>query len=379
MYYIVKINIKDWYFMKKGKKIIIASVALLLAVIIGAGGFIAYQCSKGISYDISSVEKIHSDVEIVSETEDSTTIRKNSDGDFRVLMFTDAHLKGDKELDSITVTYLVNNIKQQQPDLVILGGDNVTYGFNKKRNVELAELFEKLGVYWATVLGNHEGDGFMSYDREKVIELFSSYEHCLVKQGKAGVDGNGNCTINILNSDGKLSEVFFLMDTGDYMSAETKAEYGITNEDDVYDGVKASQVQWYKDKHDELTGEYGDFKSVTVVHIPPYQAERDYNEGDFLYGEKREGVCESGFDSGLIAAMKEKGSAQAVYFGHDHVNNFGVMYDGILLSYMQPSGYAAYNMQSKFDAPENEWIQGCTLLNIKKDGTYTAERIFNHK
>ena len=362
--------------MKKGIKIILA---VLLVGIIGFGGFILYQSSKGISYDISSVEKIENDVEIIKEDEDSVTIRKNSNGDFKVLMFTDTHLKGDKELDNITVSYMVENIKEQNPDLVILGGDNVTYGFNKKRNTQLAELFESLGVYWATVLGNHEGDGFMSYDRENVIKLFSNYEHCLVKEGKEDVDGDGNCTINILNSDGTLREVFFLMDTGDYMTAESKAEYGVTDEDEVYDGVKTSQVNWYKEKHDALEAEYGKFKSVTVVHIPLYQTEKEYAEGDFLYGEKREGVCESGFDAGLFDAMKEKGSAQAVYFGHDHLNNFGVMCDGILLSYMQPSGYAAYNMQTKFDAPENEWIQGCTLLNIAEDGTYTAERIFNHQ
>lgn len=362
--------------MKKAVKIV---VAVLLVVIIGFGGFVFFKSSQGISYDISTIEKLESDVEIVKEDVDSVTIKKNSDGDFKVLMFTDTHLKGDKKLDNMTVSYMVENIRIQKPDLVILGGDNVTYGFNKKRNIQLAELFESLGVYWATVLGNHEGDGFLSYEREKVIELFSSYDHCLVKEGRTDIDGNGNCTINILNSDGTLKEVFFLMDTGDHMSEESKAEYGVTDEDDVYDGVKTSQVEWYKEKHDAIEAEYGKFKSVTVVHIPIYQAEKEYEEGEFLYGEKREGVCESGFDAGFFDAMKEKGSAQAVYFGHDHVNNFGVMCEDILLSYIQPSGYGAYNMESKFDAPENEWIQGCTLLNIKSDGTYTAERIYNHQ
>ena len=362
--------------MKKGLKIILA---LVLALIIGAAGFVFFKSSQGISYDTSSLDKSDSDIEIVSETDDSVTVKKKSDTEFKVLMFTDTHLKGDKELDNMTVSYMVKNIKSQNPDLVILGGDNVTYGFNKKRNVQLAELFENLGVYWATVLGNHEGDGFLSYDRADVIKLFSSYDYCLVKEGKADVDGHGNCTINILNSDGTLKEVFFLMDSGDYMTDESKLEYGVTDEDEVYDGVKTSQVEWYKEKHDALTAEYGQFKSITVVHIPPYQAEREYIEGDFLYGEKREGVCESGFDAGIFDAMKGKGSAQAVYFGHDHLNNFGVMCDGILLSYIQPSGYAAYNMQSKFDAPESEWIQGCTVLNIKADGTYTAERIYNHQ
>ena len=201
--------------MKTALKVI---AVILVAAIVGFGGFIGFQSSKGLTYDISSLEKIRSNIEIVSETEDSVTIKKNDDGEFKVVMFTDTHLKGDKELDEITISHMINNITEQKPDLVILGGDNVTYGFNKKRNVQLAELFENLGVYWATVLGNHEGDGFLSYDRAKVIELFSGYEHCLVRKGLADVEGNGNCTINILNSDGTLREVFFLMDSGDYMT-----------------------------------------------------------------------------------------------------------------------------------------------------------------
>ncbi len=362
--------------MKKFIKIIIV---LVLATLIGAGGFVIYKNSQGISYDISSVKKIQNDVEIISETEDSVTLKKKSDDDFKVLMFTDTHLNGKKATDNMTVSYIVNNINEQKPDLVIFGGDNVSSGFNKKRTAEFAELMENLGVYWAAVLGNHEGEGILAVSREENVEIFSSYGYCLMKNGSDGIDGIGNCTINILNSDGTLKEAFFLMDSGSYMTDESKKEYGITKDGEVYDGVKTSQVEWYRNKHDALEAEYGKFKSITVVHIPPYQAEREYSEDDFLYGEKREGVCESGFDAGLFDAMKEKGSAQAVYFGHDHVNNFGVMYNNILLSYIQPSGYGVYNMQSKFDAPENEWIQGATLLNIKADGTFTAERIYNHK
>ncbi len=362
--------------MKKAVKIILA---LVLTVIIGAGGFVIYKSSQGLSYDISSVEKMQNDVEIVSQTEDSVTVKKKSDGDFKVLMFTDTHLNGKNAKDNLTVTYIVKNITEQKPDLVIFGGDNISSGLNRKRTSELAELMEKLGVYWAAVLGNHEGEGILAVSREENVNIFSSYDHCLMKNGKDDVDGNGNYTISILNPDNTLKEVFFFMDSGSYMTDESKSEYGVTKDGEVYDGVKTSQVQWYRDKHDALTAEYGKFKSITVVHIPLYQAEREYSEDDFLYGEKRESICESGFDAGLFDAMKEKGSAQAVYFGHDHVNDFGVMCDGILLSYIQPSGYGVYNMETKFDSPESDWIQGATLLSIKADGTYTAERIYNHK
>ena len=92
--------------MKKSVKIILA---LVLAAIIGAGGFVIYKNSQGISYDISSVEKVQNDVEIVSETEDGVTIKKNSDGDFKVLMFTDTHLNGKKAKDKHQRKYKSND------------------------------------------------------------------------------------------------------------------------------------------------------------------------------------------------------------------------------------------------------------------------------
>ncbi|MBE6776286.1 MAG: hypothetical protein E7543_08880, partial [Ruminococcaceae bacterium] len=107
--------------MNKGVKII---TAVILAVIIGAGAFVLYKSSQGISYDISSVEGLKTDVEIVKEDEDSVTLKKASAGEFRVLMFTDTHLNGKKDKDEMTVRYIVKNITEQKPDLVIFGGDN---------------------------------------------------------------------------------------------------------------------------------------------------------------------------------------------------------------------------------------------------------------
>jgi len=76
------------------KTVIKVVIAVLLVVAIGAGGFIGYKSSQGISYDVSSAEKVGTDVEIVSENDDSVTIKKKSDGEFKVLMFTDTHFCG---------------------------------------------------------------------------------------------------------------------------------------------------------------------------------------------------------------------------------------------------------------------------------------------
>jgi hypothetical protein len=41
------------------------------------------------------------------------------------------------------------------------------------------------------------------------------------------------------------------------MTEESKKEYNVTKDGEVYDGVKTSQVKWYKEKHDEIEAEYG--------------------------------------------------------------------------------------------------------------------------
>lgn len=354
-----------------------AIIAIALVVAIGAGAFLIYLIEEGLNYDIDSIEYVGNNIEIVSEDTDSVTIKKNDDSEFKVMMFSDTHLNGNKN-DQFTLKYLVENITNEKPDLVIFGGDNVSSAISKKRTEEFVRVMDKLGVCWAAVLGNHDGEGVLKYSRKQVIDLYASAENSLVRQGPENIDGNGNYTINILNSDGTLKEVFFMLDSGDYMSNEMKEKYGVAKDDDRYDGVKESQVQWYKEKHDAIEAEYGKFKSITVMHIPPYQSNVFEENEEYLYGERREGVCEAGFDSGLFDALKEKGSTIGVYYGHDHVNDFGALYEGILLSYIQSSGYSSYNMGSRGE-PESEWVQGCTVLTIKDDGTYYSQRILNHK
>ncbi|MBO5936393.1 MAG: metallophosphoesterase [Clostridia bacterium] len=358
--------------MKTALKIIIA-IALVAAL--GAGIYAFAFIQSGINYDVDTVESIGTSVEIVSEDVDSVTIKKTDGGDFKVVMFSDTHLNGSKDTDIMCVEYIIENITREKPDLVIFGGDNISSALSYKRTTEFCQLMENLGVYWAAVFGNHDGEGVLTYTKKQLAEIYSSYDHCLLKPGVENIDGYGNYTVNILNEDDSIKEVFFFMDSGEYSTEKEKAQYEATS-DSTYDGVKESQVQWYKDKHDALTEEFGEFQSVTVIHIPPYQSGLT-EEMDFIYGSRNENVCEAGYDSGLFDALKEKNTCQAVYYGHDHVNDYGVMYKGILLSYIQSSGYSSYNMGSR-DLPESEWLQGCTILSIREDGTFEAHRHLNH-
>ncbi len=362
--------------MSKKKKIIIIVCAAVFAVL-AAGGAIAYsQLPHPLSYDIDSVPFVGSEVQIVASEKDEVTIKKNS-GEFKVLAFTDTHLDGSNDTSGMTVSNLVNNIVKEKPDLVVFNGDTVTSAFNKKRCNQLAEIFEKLGVYWAGGLGNHEGDNGFSVTREEMVEIFSSYEHCLMRKGADDVFGVANYALTILNKDNTVKQVYYFMDTGDEMSTELKSEYGIPVDDDPYDGTKPDQVKWYTDKNNALKAKYGSFKSTLFVHIPLYQMKSAAENEKFIYGEKLEGVCSSGFDSGLFEAMRTGGTTKAAFFGHDHLNCFGLKYKGILLGYLQPSGYGSYTALSKLNYEEKDWLQGYTAFELKENGSFDMYRVRN--
>ena len=107
---------------------------------------------------------------IISKNTESVTLRKTVPGHYKLLLFTDMHLDGRADTCPRTLARMTDAILREKPDLVLLGGDNVTSALNKKRVNQLAQLFENLGVYWAAVLGNHEGDNPGSVSRREMIE-----------------------------------------------------------------------------------------------------------------------------------------------------------------------------------------------------------------
>ena len=362
------------------KKKIIRIVVLVLVLALAVGGLVVYsKLPHSLNYKIDSIEPVGTNVKIVGEGEDYVTITKNTEGDFKVLMFTDIHLDGKNATSKITVSNIVKNVQNEKPDLVIFGGDNVTSALNNKRCHQLGEIFEKLGVYWAGILGNHEGDNNMSISREKMVDIFSSYDHCLMRQGKKDVDGNGNYVLTILNKDSTVRESFFFLDSHDEISEENMKKYNVEDTGKtIYDAVYESQVDWYKTTLATMKAEQEEkgnreFKSIVVTHIPLPQYEAAAEAQSFVYGGQLEGICEQGYDTGLFDAIREGGSTQAVFCGHDHLNNFGTMYKGIMLSYIEPSGYGSYTTKSKLGNEEKDWLQGYTKLLIKEDGKYIHE------
>ena len=355
------------------KKVLLCVCAAVLVAVIAAGIAVYVKLPKPLNYPIDEIAPVGTSVSLVSEDASTVTLSKPGNAPWRVLLFTDQHLDGNNATSDRTIRNMVRAITDESPDLVLLGGDNVTSGMNEKRAHQLAEIFEKLGVYWGGVLGNHEGDNKYSVTRAEMTEIFSSYEHCIMRRGPEDIDGDCNYVIRLTDADGKLQEAFFCMDTFNEIDDGIRAAHEII-EGKEYDGCHENQVAWYAETVRAMKAELGDFRSILLLHIPLPAYDRALEEGELLYGQQNEGICSTAYENGLFEAIKAGGVTQAVFCGHDHINSFGVEYEGILLSYIESSGYGSYGLKKR-GVPEEDWLQGYTRLEILPDGTFSQEQL----
>ena len=340
------------------------------------------------------IKNIGTDVKIIKEDDDSVTIAKfDSNGkikneDFRILSTTDIHLGDDPILRKKCFDMLMRHIKDTKPDLVVLTGDIILGKYQHKDAVEFAQFMEKIGIYWAFTFGNHEAREEKGRFKELIMKCQTTFPHCLARQGKKELFGLCNYCINILKSESEILKTLFFFDSGRDILDEYIAEHGVPEDMNGYDFLKNNQLNWYENKVKSLKSKYGDVKSFMYMHIPikEYEYAIEQNEnGEFVftdkceivYGGAYESVGSSAFNSGMFELIKKLDSTQAVFSGHDHVNDYCAIYDGIYLVYSQCGGYETYTIEEKTGWDETKWIQGVTITDIKSDGEFNISPRYN--
>lgn len=93
-------------------------------------------------------------------------------------------------------------------------------------------------------------------------------------------------------------------------------------------------------------------------------------EAQYLFGSNGEGVNCSERDTGFFERILEKGSTDAVFVGHDHLNNMGIKYRGVDLIYSKSIDYIAYPGISKMAEQ-----RGGTLITLAPDGGYSVTQL----
>ncbi len=340
-------------------------------------------------------------VKIVKETDNATFIAKfNEDGtyskdDFKILTFTDLHMDEDYDLNDKTLQLMIENIRAEKPDLVILTGDCICGKFQQIDAVMFGQMMEEIGVYWAYVFGNHEARKEKEFFKYLIFKSLSDFPHCLSKFGKPYLYGFGNFLINIMDSETTLRKSLVLFDSGRDMTEPHITNDGVPyGPDDGYDYIKPSQISWYEGEMAALRTQFPEVVSMLYMHIPipeykeVFKTEKEADgsyaptgKAEVLYGVQYESVGSSPYNSGLFEAMKRNG-AQAIFAGHDHVNDWAAKLEGIWLVYTQSGGYNCYGMGAYNDTffwEEKDWLQGSTLTTLKADGSITLEQKKNSR
>ena len=335
-----------------------------------------------------NTQSVGTSVKVLKSTENSTFIAKMnpdgsfSDDDFRILCSTDLHIDEDYELNNRTLQQLADRIADLKPDLVVLTGDCVLSKYQQIDAIQFAKMMESIGVYWTYVFGNHEAREEKGSFKYQLFKSFIDSPYCLCKFGDKALYGYGNFTVNIMSDENTVRKTLVFLDSGRYVREPYCTNDGVPKGLEGADYVKPNQIKWYEGEIAALKKQYGDdLKSMLYLHIPVPEYSKLFTQNadgkyvpnenvEVLYGEMREEIGCSPYNSGLFEAMKRNGT-EAMFCGHDHCNDFCAKYEGVYLVYNQTGGYNCYRLyDSKVMSPDESTLHyGVNTTDIAKDGS----------
>ena len=331
----------------------------------------------------------------VEEEENPTksTEFKMTDDDFVIANFADVHITEQSFLSDTgtvgkTIKYAIQN---SNPDIMLFSGDvagNITQlGY-------LLDYLDQFEIPYFFVQGNHDHD-FLNYS--SMEQRIAQSEYGYIEKGPDSLNSQGNYTIKIKNAQDELVHGLVMMDTGNKYTVSNDSlveyvtnpvsgvPYGTYNNKKTYcdpgwNGLRGNQITWYENMVEELGCD-----TSLICHIPPLEFTKAYEQyrdavnkqdtaaiaacapvGQCNMGEP---CCGSMEQLGLFASVLAKGSTKNIICGHDHLNDFSLLYQGVRLTYALKTGEGAYW--------KNDGTRcGYTELTINSQGKTSLDQIY---
>lgn len=292
----------------------------------------------------------------------SSELHFNEDGTFKILQIAD--IQDDITLAPIAKDYIEDLVDAEQPDLVMLTGDNISSRNRTKLTAKKAidnfmSVLEEKGIPVAAVFGNHDDEEGL--DKESQMEIYQSYDCFIGVAGDANISGVGNYNLPILASDSdKTVFNLYCIDSGTY-----------NEENDLggYNCVRKDQIEWYVNTSNALKAENGGvpvpsiaFQHIIVPEIfdalaevaPGTEGAIEHNGKYYVLPETaaegsvmHEAPCPPKYSNGQFDAMLNQGDVIALAVGHDHVNAYSVPYKGIDLICTPGVGFQSYGDETR--------------------------------
>lgn len=311
-------------------------------------------------------------------------LRFNSDGTFRILQLADCQ---DGMLPRYgMIQFIEKALEKYKPDLVVFTGDNTTtvdFKFEAKAAIEaIVDPVAEAGIPFTFVFGNHDAE---NVSKEYHYSVYTQYDNCMAYDADPDLYGVGTHNLPIYSSDGsKIAYNLWMFDSNMY------------NENGNYDHIHEDQLQWYVDASNELKAQNGGepVPSLAFQHIVPNEAldyilasdtevENGYYDKnsnkwyylDPIYAEKgsimMEGPCPGEYDSMQMELFAQQGDVNAVFVGHDHVNDYII---NTTLKNAKGDSIAICNTPgTTFSSYGNELVRGCRVIDLNEKDLWDYE------
>ena len=280
-------------------------------------------------------------------------MRADEEGNFKVLILSDIQGADDEiDIPEEVLSNIRTVVSREQPDLVIFNGDNC-HGISREDDLReyltnMTRYLEQNKIPWAHVYGNHDDEGGISKERQS--EIYAEFDYCVSEVGS--VSGVGNFVIPVYSYDGsKILYNVWCLDSGAYSKLPDKANITLANGmyfKGAYDCIKFDQIEWYM-RASKLLEEYNGapIPAIMAFHIPLQETGYAWmikDSANLEYtGVQHENGGFSATNSGLFAAVLQRGDVKAIVNGHDHVNDYMVKYNGVMLCYSSTVSPMAYS------------------------------------
>lgn len=312
----------------------------------------------------------------VSAESAQSPLRFSRSGEFKIMHLTDC--QDEYPANETMLKFIDAALKEYQPDIVVLGGDNVVADNNMENGIkELVEVLVANETYFTLVFGNHDHQQDLTDDEQLVVYQKYGGKYCLAYDADPALTGTATHALPVLaaNSD-KTEFMLYMFDSNQYVEVDGANEYDCVNPD---------QIEWYKDTSKNIEAKEGKkipglaFQHIIVGDVYDalfYESAVDlgdltpkFNGKTYSFlprtnnftGFLLEFPCPGYYNYGQFDAMVERGDIIGIFSGHDHINTFETELDGIRIINTAGATFHSYG---------KEMTRGIRMITVSDTNTW---------
>jgi 3',5'-cyclic AMP phosphodiesterase CpdA len=269
-------------------------------------------------------------------------LKFHEDGKFKIVQFTDVHLKVENPQRCDSVLNMMRTIlSNEKPDLVVLTGDVCTSEIVKEAWATVTKPMIEAKIPWAAVFGNHDHEH--KFTNKQIMDYLMTLPYNLSQYGPPNISGSGNYVLEIKGAkSNKTKNLLYCFDSNAYTWDREDEELG------KYGWIMFDQIQWYREKSKQYTKKNYNipYPALAFFHIPlpEYSLIKGFKT---TVGDRDEEVCSPKINSGMYNAMLESKDVMGTFCGHDHNNNYIGTLNNIALAYGCKTGKDSYGKNEK--------------------------------